>query len=173
MQKVPCYASEHLIISAHLQERADAWTTHLHNLWITDTPDGHKTQPRPSSRNLPLCECVNTCVKTEQKALAHSDKEDAPDSIKSSYIWKPLAFNYLVTLWVQKHTGSSSLHRSVSGIMAVPSACWPHVVFPGLSGNKGRKTPFYSITPAAPATEQTQRNLASLKPSEPETKQTS
>lgn len=33
--------------------------------------------------------------------------------------------------------------------MAVPSACWPHAVFPGLSGNKGRKTPFYSITPAA------------------------
>lgn len=33
--------------------------------------------------------------------------------------------------------------------MAVPSASWPHAVFPGLSGNKGRKTPFYSITPAA------------------------
>lgn len=34
--------------------------------------------------------------------------------------------------------------------MAAPSARWPHAVFPGLSGNKGRKTPFYSITPAAP-----------------------
>lgn len=34
--------------------------------------------------------------------------------------------------------------------MAIPSACWPHAVFPGLSGNKGRKPPFYSITLAAP-----------------------
>lgn len=35
--------------------------------------------------------------------------------------------------------------------MVVPSACWPHAVFPGLLGNKGRKPPFYSITPAAPS----------------------
>lgn len=34
--------------------------------------------------------------------------------------------------------------------MAIPSARWPHAVFPGLSGNKGRKPPFYSITLAAP-----------------------
>lgn len=87
--------------------------------------------------------CKNKTKKNTERQRRHTKLN------YTQLIWNPLEFNYLVTPRVQQHTGSSSLRRSVSRIMAVPSACWPHAVFPGLSGNKGRKTPFYSITLAA------------------------
>lgn len=103
-----------------------------------------------SSRKIQLCKCVNSCVKCNKNTHKHTEQQRGNQTELNPVIWNPSEFNYLVTLRVQQHTSSSSLHRSVSRIMAVPSARWPHAVFPGLLGNKGRKNPFYSITPAAP-----------------------
>lgn len=44
----------------------------------------------------------------------------------------------------------SSIHCGVSRIIAVPRPAWPHAVLPGLWGNRGRKPPLFSITPAVP-----------------------